>query len=176
MLKNLFILAIVIMATGSIYSQSEGLKGALGNLQKPTAKADTTIKGTLNDSKLKQLTAADTAGNLQAQNEKGNITFTADSSIVQLEKGKRGFREIKGYRIQLIIGSADLVKKERNNFLSLGLSYSAYLKQIVPEYALQVGDFPTRLEMEKHLEIIRKYYPKAFPVVEVIEPPKFGKR
>ncbi len=164
------------MASTSISSQSEGLKGALGNLQKPNAKADTAANSTFNDSKLKEVNLADTATNPQAQNEKGNITFTADSSIIQLEKSKRGFREIKGYRIQLIIGSADLVKKERNNFLSLGLSYSAYLKQIVPEYALQVGDFPTRLEMEKHLEIIRKYYPKAFPVVEVIEPPKFGKR
>lgn len=119
---------------------------------------------------------ADTLVNPQAGTTPGTIQVHADSSIVQLEKSRRGFKDIKGYRIQIFVGTADQMKTERNKFLGLGLPYPAYPKQIVPEYALQVGDFTTRMEMEKHLEIIKKHYPKAFPVVEVIEPPKFGKR
>jgi hypothetical protein len=119
--------------------------------------------------------SADTSLNPQAGQHIGEITIVADSSITRLEKNTRGFRETKGYRIQVFLGSVDLAKSERNKYLSLGLPYSAYLKQVVPEMALQIGDFTTRMEMEKNLEIIRKYYPKAFPVVDVIEPPKFGK-
>jgi len=119
-------------------------------------------------------TPTDSIRNPQLGNTEGNVTIMADSSIVNLEKGTRGFRETKGYRIQVFLGSVDQAKSERNKFLSLGLPYSAYMKQVVPEYALQVGDFTTRMEMEKNLEIIRKHYPKAFAVVDVIEPPKFN--
>lgn len=105
--------------------------------------------------------------------ERGKVEFQADSAITSLEKSSRKFREIKGYRIQIFLGGLDQVKSERNKYLALGLPYSVYQKQIVPEQALQVGDFINRMEMEKHLEIIRKYYPKAFGVVEIIEPPKY---
>lgn len=131
--------------------------------------------GSGNAEYLSVVLAADTESNPQADNAQGTVTFKADSAIVSLEKGKRGFKDVKGYRIQIFVGTADQMKTERNKFLGLGLGYSIYPKQIVPEYALQVGDFPTRMEMEKHLEIIKKHYPKAFPVVEVIEVPKFGK-
>lgn len=104
----------------------------------------------------------------------GNIDIKADSSIVNLEKGSRKFKETKGYRIQIFLGSIDQAKQERNKYLSLGLPYSIYSKQIVPEQALQIGDFISRMEMEKHLRIIEKQYPKAFGVVSFIEPPKFN--
>lgn len=159
------------------YSQTEGLKNALGSLNKAESKSDSTLQSTKQETKVTgAISPADTLSNPQEANTTGTITFEVDSSIVNLEKGKRGFKEVKGYRIQLTIGGAEAVKKERNTYLSLGLPYSAYLKQIVPEYALQIGDFETRMQMEKHLEIIKQHYPKAFPVVEVIEPPKFGKR
>lgn len=107
-------------------------------------------------------------------NGSGNVTIDADSSIIRLEKSTRKFKDIKGYRIQIFLGSLDQAKTERNKFLSLGLPYSVYPKQIVPEQALHVGDFISRMEMEKHLQVIQKYYPKAFGVVELIEPPKFS--
>ncbi len=104
----------------------------------------------------------------------GNVTIDADSSIIRLDKSTRKFKDIKGYRIQIFLGSIDQSKSERNKYLSLGLPYSIYAKQIVPEQALQLGDFISRMDMEKHLQIIQKYYPKAFGVVDFIEPPKFG--
>jgi hypothetical protein len=104
----------------------------------------------------------------------GNVDVVADSMVMKLEKSTRKYREIKGYRIQIFLGSYEQASTERNKYLSLGLPYSAYIKQVVPEQALQVGDFLNRMEMEKHLELIRKHYPKAFGVVEVIEPPRFS--
>jgi hypothetical protein len=106
----------------------------------------------------------------------GNVDVVADSLIVKLEKGSRRYKDIKGFRIQIFLGSLTQVNGERNKYLSLGLPYSAYIKQVVPEQALQVGDFVNRMEMEKHLEIVKKHYPKAFGVVEVIEPPRFSRK
>jgi hypothetical protein len=63
-------------------------------------------------------------------------------------------------------------KAERNKYLSLGLPYSAYMKQIVPEHALQIGDFATKMELDKCLAEIEEYYPKAFAVVDIIETAK----
>ena len=102
----------------------------------------------------------------------GNVTILADSSIIKLERGSRRFKEIKGYRVQIFLGPLEEAKAERNKYLSLGLPYSAYMKQIVPEHALQIGDFATRLELDKCLKELEEFYPKAFAVVEVIEPAK----
>jgi hypothetical protein len=102
----------------------------------------------------------------------GNVTILADSSIIKLERGSRKFKEMKGYRVQIFLGTLEEAKAERNKYLSLGLPYSAYMKQIVPEHALQIGDFATRLELDKCLKELEEYYPKAFAVVEVIEPMK----
>ncbi len=109
-----------------------------------------------------------------AEQSSGNVDIVADSLIVNLEKGSRRYKDIKGFRIQIFLGSHDKVSAERNKYLTLGLPYSAYVKQVVPEQALQVGDFTTRMEMEKHLETIRKHYPQAFGVVEVIEIPRYS--
>ncbi len=81
----------------------------------------------------------------------------------------RRFKEVKGYRVQIFLGPLEEAKAERNKYLSLGLPYSAYMKQIVPEHALQIGDFATRLELDKCLSELEEIYPKAFAVVEVIE-------
>jgi hypothetical protein len=99
----------------------------------------------------------------------GEVSVIADSSIIKLEKSMRRFKEVKGYRVQIFLGPLEEAKAERNKYLSLGLPYSAYMKQIVPEHALQIGDFATRLELDKCLSELEAYYPKAFAVVEVIE-------
>jgi thiol-disulfide isomerase/thioredoxin len=107
--------------------------------------------------------------NPQLQNSAGDVQLVVDSSITKLEKSMRGFRDIKGYRVQIFLGTAEAVKTERNKYLALGLPYSAYMKQVVPEYSLVIGDFSTRMELEKNLQIIQQHYPKAFVVNDVIE-------
>ncbi|MFM7234875.1 MAG: hypothetical protein ACKOZM_09800 [Flavobacteriales bacterium] len=118
-----------------------------------------------------------TSLNVFAQNDslvvlKGDVQVTVDSAIVRLERGSRGFKEIKGYRVQIFLGTLEEVKEERNKYLSLGLPYSAYVKQIVPEHALQIGDFATRMELDKCLSELEDYYKSTIPVVTFIEPPK----
>ena len=103
---------------------------------------------------------------------KGDVQIIADSSITRIERNTRGFKEIKGYRVQIFLGTLEQVKEERNKFLSLGLPYSAYVKQIVPEHALQIGDFATRMELDKCLSELEDFYKTAIPVVAIIEPPK----
>ena len=149
-----FILLFFIASVGEAAGQSDSLKHILGKLG----------------------ATADTMVNPQAADVQGNVEVIADSSIVNLERNNRGFRETRGYRVQIFLGQINDVKTERNKYLSLGLPYSAYMKQVVPDYALQIGDFPTRMELEKNLEIIRKHYPKAFAVVDIIEPPKFSRK
>lgn len=125
---------------------------------------------------LNKLSKTDSVENPQNANTGGEVTLITDSAIVSLERSMRGFRDLRGYRVQLFVGTIDQAKAERNKYLNLGLPYSAYLKQLVPEYSLQVGDFTSRMEMEKNLEIIKKSYPKAFAVVDNIEPPKYDKK
>jgi hypothetical protein len=106
---------------------------------------------------------------------KGEIVIHSSSAIDSLERNSRGFKEVKGYRVQIYVGpTSEKAMAERNNFLQLGLGYSAYLKQIVPEYAIRVGDFRNRMEMEKSLPRIKDHYPNAFPVIDIIEPPRYS--
>jgi hypothetical protein len=105
---------------------------------------------------------------------KGEVRVIADSSIIRLERNSRRMKEIRGYRVQLYLGSLEQVKIERNKYLSLGLPYLAYMKQIVPEHALQIGDFVTKMELDKCMKEIEPYYPKAFSVIDIIEPPRYG--
>lgn len=112
---------------------------------------------------------------LEKGDKPGVVTFRVDTGITSVESGFRGFGDIRGYRIQIYLGPVQNALTERNRYLSLGLPYSAYIKQIVPEQAIQIGDFITKRDMEKHLEIIKRYYPKAFPIVDIIEPPKFAR-
>ena len=106
----------------------------------------------------------------------GDITIHASSKIDSLETKLRGKTELKGYRIQVFMGSFADAKKERNNFINLGLGISTYLPQNPPDYSLRVGDFRTQMEASKYLEKIRIHYPDAFIVPDRVEPPRFPKR
>lgn len=151
------LITIVVLASLSLnaLSQSHDLQNALEKLGKQNN------------------AIADSSQNPQLNNMKGEVTLHADSSIVRLERNNRGFKETKGYRIQILIGSIENVKTERNKYLSLGMPYSAYMKQVVPEYSLQIGDFRSKIEVEKHLQIVKEHYPKAFVVIDNIEPARY---
>lgn len=153
--KSLLVIGLSILTINS-FAQSGELQNALGKLDKKNV--------------------PDSTQNPQAKDGSGEITLHADSSIVQLERNTRGFKETKGYRIQIMIGPMESIKAERNKYLSLQLPYSAYMKQVVPEYSLQIGDFRNRIEVERHLQIVREHYPKAFVVVDSIEPPRYQSR
>jgi hypothetical protein len=105
--------------------------------------------------------------------EGGNIEVVVDSSVVHLERNNRGFKDMKGYRIQIFLGPVEEAKKQRNNYLATGLPYSSYVKQIVPEHAIEIGDFVTKQEAQRALKEIKKSYPSAMIITTIIEPPKY---
>jgi hypothetical protein len=107
------------------------------------------------------------------EQEGGRIIVKADSAIITLEKNSRGFKEMKGYRIQIFIGTIEEAKKKRNEYLALGLPYSSYVKQIVPEHAIEIGDFVTKQEAQRALTELKSSFSASMIVSSLIEPPKY---
>jgi hypothetical protein len=105
----------------------------------------------------------------------GKITFEHAEKLDSLEKKMRGKNEMRGYRIQIFLGSYADAKNMRAKFLASGLKMQAYIVQNTPDYVVRVGDFRTSLEAQKHFIELKKMYPSALLVVDRIEPPRFYK-
>ncbi|MFZ4784463.1 MAG: SPOR domain-containing protein [Flavobacteriales bacterium] len=108
--------------------------------------------------------------------KEGEITFHTEGRIDSLEKRLRGKSDIRGYRIQIFLGSYQDAKNMRAAFLTNGLGLQAYIQQNAPDYVVRVGDFKTQLELHKYYDEVKKQYPSALIVVDKIEPPRFPKR
>jgi hypothetical protein len=108
--------------------------------------------------------------------KEGEISFHTEGRIDSLEKKMRGKTDIRGYRIQIFLGSYQDAKNTRAKFLTNGLGLQAYIQQNPPDYVVRVGDFKTQLELHKYYEEVKKQYPSALIVVDKIEPPRFPKR
>lgn len=109
------------------------------------------------------------------KSELGEVNFILSSKVDSLEKKTRGKSEIKGYRVQIFLGSYADAKNARARFLNTGLKMQAYIEQNTPDYVVRVGDFRTNLEAQKYYAEIKKLYPQALLVVNKIEPPRFYK-
>ena len=124
-------------------------------------------------SQIDSLTAKQRCSTKLRKQEQGEIAVSADSAIVRLERNNRGFRDMKGYRIQIFLGPVEEAKKKRNEYLATGLPYSSYVKQIVPEHAIEIGDFVSKHEAQRALKEVKKTYSSALIVTTIIEPPKY---
>lgn len=105
----------------------------------------------------------------------GDVNFILSSKIDSLEKKMRGKSEMKGYRVQIFLGSYADAKNVRAKFLNSGLKMQAYIEQNTPDYVVRVGDFRTSLEAQKNYAELKKLYPQALLVPNKIEPPRFYK-
>ncbi len=105
----------------------------------------------------------------------GDVQFHTEGRIDSLEKRLRGKTDLKGYRIQIFLGSYQDAKNVRAKFLTNGLGLQAYIVQNAPDYVVRVGDFKTNLELHKYLDEVKKSYPGSLVVVDKIEPPRFPK-
>jgi hypothetical protein len=105
----------------------------------------------------------------------GDVQFHAEGRIDSLEKRLRGKTDLKGYRIQIFLGSYQDAKNVRAKFLTNSLGLQAYIAQNAPDYVVRVGDFKTSLELHKYLDEVKKSYPGSLVVVDKIEPPRFPK-
>ena len=75
-------------------------------------------------------------------------------------------KAIPGYRIQIFfdsgLNSSDRAKQSRDEFALKFPEIPAYVSWKAPNYRVRVGDFRTRLEAERTLQIIMIDYPSAW--------------
>lgn len=84
-------------------------------------------------------------------------------------------KAIPGYRIQIFfdsgLNSSDRAKQTRDEFLFRYPEIPAYIGWKAPNYRVRIGDFKTRLEAEKTLQMIIFEYPNAWVIKDDINFP-----
>ncbi|MFM7618211.1 MAG: SPOR domain-containing protein [Bacteroidota bacterium] len=107
------------------------------------------------------------------EDNRGIVSFSVGTSIQNIEKEDRGKYNIEGYRVQIYFGGdLNQAKKVRQEFISAGNAYGAYLEQNIPDFSLRIGDFLTEAEAKMVLKQFIQKYPGAFVVKSKIQPPK----
>jgi hypothetical protein len=84
-------------------------------------------------------------------------------------------KAIPGYRIQIFfdsgLNSSDRAKQARDQFMFLYPEIPAYVSWKAPNYRVRAGDFKTRLDAEKALQLIIIDYPNAWVTKDEINFP-----
>ncbi len=76
-----------------------------------------------------------------------------------------------GFRVQIFSGlDRQDAYSEQTKFKSLYPNITSYISYTQPYYRLRVGDFRTRLEAEKFMNELKKYYSSLFIFSERINP------
>jgi len=87
-------------------------------------------------------------------------------------------KAIPGYRIQIFfdsgLNSSDRAKQARDEFLFRFPEIQAYVSWKTPNYRVRIGDFKTRLEAEKTLQLIMIDYPNAWVIKDEINFPSLN--
>ena len=90
-----------------------------------------------------------------------------------------GSRTLGGYRIRIFFDNKQTARVESEEtlkrFESMFHDVVAYRTYANPYFKVTVGDFRTRSEAMKHLELIKREFPSAFVVKENIEFPVVDK-
>jgi hypothetical protein len=85
-------------------------------------------------------------------------------------------KAIPGYRIQIFfdsgLNSSDRARQSRDEFQAKYPEIQAYVNWKAPNYRVRVGDFKTRLEAEKTLQMILIDYPNAWVIKDEINFPQ----
>ncbi len=77
--------------------------------------------------------------------------------------------EILGYRIQIAAGtSRDKISKAQSSFRSKYVSQRTYLTYNSPYFKLRTGDFKDRLKAYRFLINVRRDFPSAFLVKDMV--------
>jgi hypothetical protein len=87
-------------------------------------------------------------------------------------------KAIPGYRIQIFfdsgLNSSDRAKQARDEFQLIYPEVPAYVNWKAPNYRVRIGDFKTRLEAEKTLQLILIDYPNAWVIKDEINFPQLN--
>ena len=110
--------------------------------------------------------APDTSIHIYESNDVKN-TMLKDAEYTRLTHGT-----FSGYRIQINFGQdRNQANKVRGDFSVKYPGIPTYMAYQQPYFKVNVGDFRTKLEASKNLNLIRKNYPGSFIVKDKIYPP-----
>jgi hypothetical protein len=94
-----------------------------------------------------------------------NINVNQDPKFEQLLNEKRKINSSitinNRYKIQIFNGSSEESKKTLIQFKKENKSYDATIIFSTPLYKVWVGNFKTRIEAERNLNVLKKKYPNA---------------
>jgi len=98
--------------------------------------------------------------------QEGKMTVTQDPKFEQLLNEKRKINSSitinDRYKIQIFNGDSENSKKTLMDFKKDNKDMDATIVFSTPMYKVWVGNFKTRIEAEKNLNILKKKYPNAF--------------
>lgn len=98
----------------------------------------------------------------QNENEKVN------NLIVQKKAFNKENKQSIVYKIQLYNGDEAQAYKIRRNFIAAFPEYTTFIRYKPPEWKTQVGNFKTRLEADRILNIIKKKFTGAIVLEDKI--------
>jgi len=109
------------------------------------------------------------------QDSQVDSVLTAYDSIRYRSMENPDNKAIPGYRIQIYFdsgsNSSDRAKSVREAFTLLYPDIPVYVSWKAPNYRVRVGDWRTRLEAEKALQLIMIDYPNAWVIKDEINFP-----
>ncbi len=95
-----------------------------------------------------------------------SVTLSQDSRFEQLLNEKRKINASitvnDRFKIQIFNGDAENSKKALTDFKKSNSEYDATIVFYTPIYKVWVGNFKTRIEAERNLNILKRIYPNAF--------------
>jgi hypothetical protein len=98
--------------------------------------------------------------------QEGNVNVSQDPKFEQLLNEKRKINSSitinDRYKIQIFNGDSENSKKTLLDFKKENKGQDATIVFSTPIYKVWVGNFKTRIDAEKNLEILKKKYPNAF--------------
>ncbi len=108
----------------------------------------------------------------------GQVVILRDTSVTRLLQNYAAYAESRqsmpGYRIQIYFGTDRTLANEiRTAFIKDHGSTEAYLLYHQPNFKVRVGDYKTRLEAMKAMQLLSISYPGAFLVKDDVHLPKF---
>lgn len=110
--------------------------------------------------------------------ERGKVMVTMDPQIdsliakrLELSKNVKSGNSISvsGFRVQIFSGlERQSAYTEQAKFKVRYPGYNTYISYVQPNYRLRVGDFRTKLEAEKFMNELKKFYSSMFIFPEMI--------
>ncbi len=102
---------------------------------------------------------------LSSRAQDGKTNVSVDPKIVQLLKEKRklntGLFLNEGYKIQIFYGNSEESKKKLQEFKKEFKDLDGTIIFNSPNYKVWIGNFKTRIEVERAMVDIKKKYPTA---------------